>query len=108
MQLNTLSLIIYFASVSTSVVLLLIVISIVLIIAYIAYVTNEKAKFKYKYVPFIAVVLIFLSALIPSEKTIYLIAASELSEKVYNSSEGQQIANLIKNWLKKNSENISK
>lgn len=44
----------------------------------------------------ISFVFIFIAILVPSRQTIYMIAASEMGEKAYNSPEGQEVINNLK------------
>lgn len=67
---------------------------------------------KFFIVPVIGFVLMCMSILIPSEKTIMYIAASEYGEKVIQSKEVKDIANpaidLLKQWMKKESAKLNK
>jgi hypothetical protein len=74
--------------------------------------TEQTPPKKLLAIPIIGLVFAVLACLIPNEKTIMYIAASEYGEKVMNSKEVQDLKNpamdLLKQWMKKESEKLNK
>lgn len=108
---NSLSLLIYLASVTTGLKVLLVLSAIVLLILILArlvywstecevrtYHSQAEADYKrsFKVIPnnwciVVPVLLLLIAVFIPSRETFYLIAASEAGEAVAYSTEGQEI-----------------
>jgi hypothetical protein len=115
---NSLSWLLYIASVVGSLSGFFAVLGMLLIIAggmlcgLYAVETNKFPLKKLIAIPVTGLIFCLIACLIPSEKTIMYIAASEYGEKVVNSKEVQDLKNpaldLLKTWMKKESERIAK
>lgn len=96
---NTLSWFFYFASVIPSLGTLLVVFTffgfiLLGIIFFCVFLANSEGgnhSYPGKSWVFILILTGFIAALLPSEKTLYMIAASELGETAYNSEEGKEV-----------------
>ena len=54
---------------------------------------------KYLWITILSVVILIVNNLIPSQTTLYAIAASELGEDVYKSEQGQKIVKQLSDWI---------
>lgn len=54
---------------------------------------------KYIWMPLLCAFMLLLSSFIPSQNTLYAIAASEMGEDVYKSEQGQKIVKQLSDWV---------
>ena len=99
---NTLSWFIYWADVLPSLAKGLTILSLfsLLISVFInIYLLLENNCKKYIWVPFLCAFVLLFSSFIPSQNTLYAIAASEMGEEVYKSEQGQKIVKQLSDWV---------
>ena len=99
---NTLSWFIYWADVLPSLakgLTTLLLFSLLISVSMNAYQLIENNCKKYIWVPFLCAFVLLLSSFIPSQNTLYAIAASEMGEDVYKSEQGQKIVKQLSDWV---------
>jgi len=99
---NTLSWFIYWADVLPSLaqgIVMLILIGFLISVFINVYQLMERNCTKYIWMPFLCAFMLLLSSFIPSQNTLYAIAASEMGEDVYKSEQGQKIVKQLSDWV---------
>ena len=99
---NTLSWFIYWADVLPSFAIglsILFLFSFLISVFINVYQLLEKESKKYVWIPFLCAFLLLLCSFIPSQRTLYAIAASEMGEDVYKSEQGQKIVKQLSDWV---------
>ena len=99
---NTLSWFIYWADVLPSLakgIAILFLLGFLISVFINAYQLMERNCTKYIWMPFLCAFMFLLSSFIPSQNTLYAIAASEMGEDVYKSEQGQKIVKQLSDWV---------
>ena len=99
---NTLTWFIYWADVLPSLakgLTILFLCSFIISVFINAYHLIERKCKKYIWMSFLCAFMLLLSSFIPSQNTLYAIAASEMGEDVYKSEQGQKIVKQLSDWV---------
>jgi len=59
----------------------------------------ENGIKKYIWITLLSAFMLILTSLIPTQSTLYAIAASEMGEEVYKSEQGQKVVKQLSDWV---------